>query len=71
MGCILFEGTAPPWRSRQRLDGRSTRCNAGQRRAPRVVLPDLRVKNVKMLYVLIDGDFTPELEKNLWTGDRK
>ena len=28
-------------------------------------------KNVKMLYVLIDGDFTPELEKTLWTGDRK
>jgi quercetin dioxygenase-like cupin family protein len=28
-------------------------------------------RNVKMLYVLIDGDFTPELEKNLWAGDRK
>jgi len=27
-------------------------------------------KNVKMLYVLIDGDFTPELEKNLWTGGK-
>lgn len=25
-------------------------------------------KNVKMLYVLIDGDFTPELEGKLWTG---
>ena len=26
-------------------------------------------KNVKMLYVLIDGDFTPELEGGFWTGE--
>ena len=28
-------------------------------------------KIVKMLYVLIDGDFTPELEGKFWTGENK
>jgi quercetin dioxygenase-like cupin family protein len=28
-------------------------------------------KNVKMLYVLIDGEFAPELDGKFWTGDKK
>jgi naringenin degradation protein FdeH len=28
-------------------------------------------KIVKMLYVLIDGDFTPELEGKFWSGEKK
>ena len=28
-------------------------------------------KTVKMLYVLIDGDFTRELDGKFWTGDKK
>jgi quercetin dioxygenase-like cupin family protein len=28
-------------------------------------------KTVKMLYVLIDGDFTPELDGKFWTGEKK
>ena len=28
-------------------------------------------KNVKMLYVLIDGDFAPDLDGKFWTGEKK
>jgi uncharacterized cupin superfamily protein len=28
-------------------------------------------KTVKMLYVLCDGDFTPDLDGKFWTGEKK